>query len=114
MTALKFRYRVFDGALHDERYVASDAAERLFSFFQDTCGRPGRAEIGLGFERNDVLGTSCLAQSALHARVFNEAHGGTVTRIDTQVAVAQIGRREQRRPAGKIKNDIAVRLGAIA
>ena len=41
-------------------------------------------------------------------------HRGAAFRIGPQIAVAQIGCREQGRPPGKIENDVTMRLRAVA
>src|SRR3954453_1095118 len=41
-------------------------------------------------------------------------HRGSIAGIDAQIAVTKIGRRKQRRSAGKIQDDIATELCAVA
>ena len=49
------------------------------------------------------------------ARLQHRAqHGCRIPRIGAQIAVAQIVRRKQRRPAGKIKHEVAARGRAVA
>ena len=60
MLALKLFQHAIDRAPHAERLAAADAAKRLF-LLEDSGGRPGRAEIYLGLERNHLLRACGLA-----------------------------------------------------
>ncbi len=76
----------------------------------DDLGARMRAEI---FGENNV---ARLVEGADEiARLEHDAqHRGRIARIGAQIAVAQIGCREQRRTAREIENEIASRLGAVA
>ena len=60
MLAFEFRQHAIDRASHTEWLVAADAAKRLF-LLEDYRGRPGRAEVYLGLERNHLLRACGLA-----------------------------------------------------
>src|ERR1700704_1440913 len=72
MLAFELGDDALDRALDPERFVATDAVERLL-LLEHARTRGGGAEIELWPQRDHLLRTSRLAQPTLHACVFRKA-----------------------------------------
>src|SRR5215510_974216 len=98
----------FNRAPRSERLAAAHAGERLL-LLDDTrqCGRG--AEIDLRLERDHLLGTGRLAETALHAGVLGKLQGRLVRIVTERAGRAGRHAGEAERAAGNVDIDRAER-----